>query len=592
MKINFLIFLVLFLISFHSIDCYSYTYDDITNKMFTVDYSDKEDIPANSLFKNNNENEFNRNYSKKYLWLKYHATNKDIGRYLVLTSPLLTKINLFSKVAAETTAFNSAYRILRILEPGQLYIRIKTRHHVKFSVLLMSENDLYHFTIEKTYIYIAYLGAVLVLILVNLLLSSLTKDKMYLLYSLFAFSFLILILNLNGILGHAFTNYLFICSSGTLLLSLYFTYSYFDIFNNKLLHKLYIYLFTWIFVLATAYLVKGHMYYNVLGELIDGSIGVGCLLILFSSIKYEMKKPASERFYLYSWLIIISTIIVYFLHRSNSSQYDFFGDYSLVVGNIGTLIFISMSLALNIKVLEKQNIVEKLKARNAHRYQRLVRVLVHDIANPLSIIAPVLKRIKDSDNEEKKSQYFSKATFALDNINGILKNVRSAEKDQNAVLDIKAYELHELVNKSLIMFEERAKFKNIKFNKCFVKNKLMINIDQIIFINNILNNIISNSIKFSNKNDTIDIETKLIKDNVSLIIRDYGEGISKDDLEVLKNKGTISSKIGTLGEVGTGFGMQLMIEYTEVFNGKISIYNTNNDDLSGTTVQLSFPRAI
>jgi nitrogen fixation/metabolism regulation signal transduction histidine kinase len=58
---------------------------------------------------------------------------------------------------------------------------------------------------------------------------------------------------------------------------------------------------------------------------------------------------------------------------------------------------------------------------------------------------------------------------------------------------------------------------------------------------------------------------------VEVSIRDYGVGLSDDQIKCFNEKGKMYSTIGTQGEKGTGYGMMLVKNYMEFFGGNIEL---------------------
>ncbi len=88
-------------------------------------------------------------------------------------------------------------------------------------------------------------------------------------------------------------------------------------------------------------------------------------------------------------------------------------------------------------------------------------------------------------------------------------------------------------------------------------------------LNTILRNLISNAIKFTNKDGHIDIYSELNNTDIVITISDNGNGIKPEILARLFDITKIQSTQGTNGENGTGFGLLLCKEFVEKHNGKI-----------------------
>ena len=115
--------------------------------------------------------------------------------------------------------------------------------------------------------------------------------------------------------------------------------------------------------------------------------------------------------------------------------------------------------------------------------------------------------------------------------------------------------------------------------------------EKVSLLNNILNNIVSNALKFSKSGDTILINIKKINNQVILEIKDQGIGMPDHIKENLFSKNHPTTRIGTSGEEGTGFGMLLMHTFLKTFNGTIETESfdiQNHPTNHGTLFRLKF----
>jgi signal transduction histidine kinase len=101
----------------------------------------------------------------------------------------------------------------------------------------------------------------------------------------------------------------------------------------------------------------------------------------------------------------------------------------------------------------------------------------------------------------------------------------------------------------------------------------------------ILQNLISNAIKYTRTNGTVSI-TYLVDEQVHLFIKDDGIGMSPEDLEeILNSKGPHVSTYGTANEKGVGLGMQLVRSFAAQNN---IVLNAESKVGEGTTFKLTF----
>ena len=85
----------------------------------------------------------------------------------------------------------------------------------------------------------------------------------------------------------------------------------------------------------------------------------------------------------------------------------------------------------------------------------------------------------------------------------------------------------------------------------------------------VLRNLVSNAIKFTNKNGTINITAVENSGNVTVTVADNGIGIMPDDLAKLFDISQIHTTKGTEKETGSGLGLLLCKEFVEKHGGKI-----------------------
>ena len=88
-------------------------------------------------------------------------------------------------------------------------------------------------------------------------------------------------------------------------------------------------------------------------------------------------------------------------------------------------------------------------------------------------------------------------------------------------------------------------------------------------LNTILRNLISNAIKYSHENGTIEILCEKKSNAVNITISDNGTGISKEGVTKLFNYKYAQKTTGTNGEKGTGLGLILSKDFIQKHNGII-----------------------
>ncbi|MCP4700292.1 MAG: ATP-binding protein, partial [Gammaproteobacteria bacterium] len=110
--------------------------------------------------------------------------------------------------------------------------------------------------------------------------------------------------------------------------------------------------------------------------------------------------------------------------------------------------------------------------------------------------------------------------------------------------------------------------------------------------NSVINNIFTNAIKFSYPDSKIIVTAEPAAACVKFSIRDFGIGMPGNLLKNLFDVRKTTSRMGTEGEEGTGFGMPLMKKFVNAYGGAIEIFSKAQHEAPqnhGTTVVISCP---
>lgn len=254
-----------------------------------------------------------------------------------------------------------------------------------------------------------------------------------------------------------------------------------------------------------------------------------------------------------------------------------------------------------IKELKKVNGGLKLSVQEAtKKIQNLLRIVCHDISNPLTVASLSMRAIlkkapTDSVDIMKKRK---KVITSLSTISEILEQVKNMQVLDSHKMDLKMTSVHfqEVKEHLQLVFDSKAQEKEIKLYFHKQDDDIAVLAESISLKNNVLSNLVSNAIKFSNKGDTIEIKWKKINDNQVIIsVCDKGIGIPKDILEHLFDSDYKTSRLGTIGEKGTGFGMPIVKSYIEKYGGVIEVNSKTITDFPidhGTEfkITLSIPK--
>jgi signal transduction histidine kinase len=225
----------------------------------------------------------------------------------------------------------------------------------------------------------------------------------------------------------------------------------------------------------------------------------------------------------------------------------------------------------------------------------LLRVLLHDIANPLMVMKHFLGKITPKNGEDVAMAKISKSIDALEDILTQVKNRYNQKNNNGPRLDLKPVSLDECFKEVSFMFAQSLERKRIslKFNN-ELKGSTKVLAEKASLTHSVLSNLVSNGLKFSSPDTEIHITAKEDTGGVVLEVRDSGPGIPQEVIDSLMTDTQVASSEGTNGESGNGFGLSIVKSYVESYGGEIRFESPHLAPYypgRGTNVQITLDRA-
>ena len=265
---------------------------------------------------------------------------------------------------------------------------------------------------------------------------------------------------------------------------------------------------------------------------------------------------------------------------SDSRLRDLFKEYGPLLGVFLSLLVFFLVFVLVLNPLERQTI----------DFQTLIRIMSHDIVNPLSIINGSTNLIEKKHGPTKQTQSIIKASSS---IKDIIEHVRQFQviADGKQKFNLAPVDLLQVLEKVNFLFADKLAEKSIKLIiKIKESNNLKFLAEKNSFCYEVLSNIISNAIKFSSEKSKIIISATKEDNEVIIKIKDFGVGIAGKDIKSLFSFHKHTTKMGTQGESGSGYGLPLAKLYMNKYKGQITVESQSNPkpgELPGTTFILS-----
>ena len=201
---------------------------------------------------------------------------------------------------------------------------------------------------------------------------------------------------------------------------------------------------------------------------------------------------------------------------------------------------------------------------------RLISVLAHDLRAPLSTLRGLFSLLQDETISHEQlldmiPSVLKKLEYTSDFLDTLLFWINS--QMENFESSAKSFHLKDIVVYETESYYEQAKLKGINLIDSVPVDAIASADPNSIRI--VIRNLITNAIKFSKQDDTIEI-TAIQQDDHNYIIsvKDTGMGMSDEQLgKLFKSK--VNSNAGTNNESGTGMGMLFCKDLVEKCSGKI-----------------------
>ncbi|MCK5170882.1 MAG: cyclic nucleotide-binding domain-containing protein [Bacteroidales bacterium] len=236
--------------------------------------------------------------------------------------------------------------------------------------------------------------------------------------------------------------------------------------------------------------------------------------------------------------------------------------------------------------LDKQK--KELEELNATK-DKFFTIIAHDLKNPFNTViglSELLVERYDTYDSYKIKEFIRQINKFSNDAYNLLEDLLKWAKSQTGRIEVKPekVDVFELAIENINFFQRQAEKKGVKIDTN-VEMGLLAFIDRNM-ICTVLRNLISNSVKYTNPGDIINIEANSINEHIEIFVTDTGIGIPEKNLEkIFKIDSNISTQ-GTADETGTGLGLIISREFVEKNGGTI---NVKSKEGNGTQFMFTVP---
>ncbi len=258
--------------------------------------------------------------------------------------------------------------------------------------------------------------------------------------------------------------------------------------------------------------------------------------------------------------------------------------FSIAVTSLATLGVMLIYVHLRDMYAERQR-------REREAKETLLRILCHDIANNLSIIR--FSTAQMEEEPEHCGEVLRTVRQASEGIIEMVETVRSmrAMEDGKLLVRLAPVDLRAALEHTLEAFRPRAEQKGVALHCELPPPGYRVQADRVSLEQTVLGNLLSNAIKFTPAGRSVCVSTRDGEGQVSIAVRDEGIGIPDALIPGLFEPGKHTSRQGTDGEPGTGFGLPLVRQFVEHFGGTLSVEPAGPGPEEGTCFTVTLPVA-
>ncbi len=300
-------------------------------------------------------------------------------------------------------------------------------------------------------------------------------------------------------------------------------------------------------------------------------------LMIGFAVYLSIRKQKSALLYVIAWSPLFFAMAFYFsrvhLLKGDSGYWELFAWRSAVLAQ--TLIF-TAGFTYRVKHLQIENAIQTEKAKDAERLRNLVRVICHDIANPLTVIQAYSSFNKDEDSTWAM---VNKASDKICDLVSRIKTLQALESKKQKMTQSPVFVerfITAIHDTFILKFKEKEITFNVDASPEIRQKRIMV--DPVLFESTVMNNLISNAVKFSYAKSSIWLRVTEENKKIVFELEDHGMGIPKKLLSKIFSPNEKTSRPGTQGEKGTGFGMPLIKGLLEGMDGELTVESESLED--------------
>ncbi|MFY7965860.1 MAG: tetratricopeptide repeat-containing sensor histidine kinase [Chitinophagaceae bacterium] len=216
---------------------------------------------------------------------------------------------------------------------------------------------------------------------------------------------------------------------------------------------------------------------------------------------------------------------------------------------------------------------------------RILRVVAHDLRNPLSGIAAVSKTILETDEDMQSKKLVEMIEKTSNHSLQLINELLQTHTQVDVQFELQNTNLNDVISNVYTLVKHKAEEKNQSLNLNISNATTIVNID-VAKMERVFSNLINNAIKFTDIGGVIEINVIQHQSNAQVSVKDNGIGIASADQENIFEMFGQSRKKGTAGEKSFGMGLSICKQIVDAHQGKIWV---ESEEGNGTCFYVELP---
>lgn len=235
-------------------------------------------------------------------------------------------------------------------------------------------------------------------------------------------------------------------------------------------------------------------------------------------------------------------------------EYNKYDEYDLIFDNINT-----MTAELSKNEMLKNDFISNVS---------------HEIKTPLTVMQNYAKSLQlDNLDDKKRKEYLSGLVLQTKKLSDLISNILKLNKleNQQIIPEIEEFDLSELLRTCTLSFENLIESKDLELH-CNIEDMTIVSSESLLEL--VINNLVSNAIKFTDNGGKISISLKDIDGYAVIKVKDTGCGMSKEIGDHIFEK--FYQGDTSRAKEGNGLGLALVKRVIDIIGGEISVESKLN----------------